>query len=73
MSEQSTSEKKVGDKIVGDTANFVWGTGRRKSAVARVRLFAGTGETDRSHYSDTGNRICARHQGSVQGCRHFVN
>ncbi|MEE8107386.1 MAG: 30S ribosomal protein S9 [Planctomycetota bacterium] len=34
MSEQKTNDK----------ANFVWGTGRRKTAVARVRLFPGTGE-----------------------------
>ncbi len=28
----------------GDTTKFIWGTGRRKSAVARVRIRPGTGK-----------------------------
>ena len=34
----------MSDEKTSDKANFVWGTGRRKTAVARVRLFPGTGE-----------------------------
>ncbi len=47
MSETQTTETNVAGSIpapAGSTGSFIWGTGRRKTAVARVRIRPGTGK-----------------------------
>jgi small subunit ribosomal protein S9 len=47
MSETQTTATNVAGSIpmpAGTSGNFVWGTGRRKTAVARVRVRPGTGK-----------------------------
>lgn len=39
----NTASDTVGTKIAPDKGGFVWGTGRRKSSVARVRIKPGKG------------------------------
>jgi len=42
--EPAKTETAKSETVKSEPGSFCWGTGRRKSAVARVRLFPGTGE-----------------------------
>ncbi len=39
-----TQEKKTGELVVPENERYYYGTGRRKTAVARVRLYPGSGD-----------------------------
>src|SRR5581483_11679330 len=39
----------AGDQVMAEMKEYIWGTGRRKSAVARVRLSRGSGSITVNH------------------------